>query len=110
MGGHQISTWIRVPHKFRVGDKVWLHLYKEYLLRSHWKFPPTLHYDIGLTPTQRLWVKMLLNKKNSLFFGLNLILNVELLQPYFPPLIGTSCSYFGAHVSLGAIFNKTFPT
>jgi hypothetical protein len=30
----------RVPHKFQVGDKVWLHLQKECLTGPHWKLCP----------------------------------------------------------------------
>jgi hypothetical protein len=41
----------RVPHKFQVGDKVWLHLQKERLTGPHWKLLPLrygiVHYHQG---------------------------------------------------------------
>jgi hypothetical protein len=77
----------RVPHKFQVGDKVWLHLQKEHLTGPHRKLH-LLHYgpynitkylgdndfDLNITP----------------FLGLHPVFNVALLRLYFPPLLDTS--------------------
>jgi hypothetical protein len=77
----------RVPHKFKVGDKVWLHLQKERLTGPHWKLHPLCYgpytinkavgdndFELNIPP----------------FLGLNPVFNVALLQPYFPPLLDTS--------------------
>ena len=48
----------RVPHKFQVGDIVWLHLQKECLTRPHRSFT---HYVMGRTPSPRLWLIILLS-------------------------------------------------
>jgi hypothetical protein len=76
-----------VPHKFQVGDKVWLHLQKERLTGPHWKFSSLRYgsytitkvvgdnaFDISIPP----------------FLGLHPVFNVDLLRPYFPPLLDTS--------------------
>jgi hypothetical protein len=77
----------RVPHQFQVGDKVWLHLQKERPTRHHRKLRPLCYgpytitkvvgdnaFDLNLPP----------------FLGLRPVFNVDLLQPYFPPLLDTS--------------------
>jgi hypothetical protein len=77
----------RVPHKFQVGDKVWLHLQKERLTGPHRKLLP-LHYG-SYTITKAMG-------DNSFelnippFLGLHPVFNVDLLRPYFPPLLDTS--------------------
>jgi hypothetical protein len=77
----------RVPHKFQVGDKVWLHLQKECLTGPHRKLHP-LHYG-SYTITKAMG-------DNSFelnippFLGLHPVFNVDLLRPYFPPLLDTS--------------------
>jgi hypothetical protein len=77
----------RVPHKFQVGDKVWLHLQKERLTGPHRKLRP-LHYG-SYTITKAMG-------DNSFelnippFLGLHPVFNVDLLRPYFPPLLDTS--------------------
>jgi hypothetical protein len=48
----------RVPHKFQVGDKVWLHLQKEHLTGPHQKLR-TLFYGMYAIP--RLWGIILLS-------------------------------------------------
>jgi hypothetical protein len=48
----------QVPHKFQVGDKVWLHLQKECLTGPHRKLS---HSIMGRTPSPRLWVTILLS-------------------------------------------------
>jgi hypothetical protein len=77
----------RVPHTYQVGDKVWLHLQKERLTRPHRKLRP-LHYG-PYTITKAI-------EDNAFelsippFLGLHPVFNVELLRPYFPPLLDTS--------------------
>jgi hypothetical protein len=77
----------RVPHKFQVGNKVWLHLQKERLIGPHRKLHP-LHYG-----TYNI-TKVVGDNSFSLnippFLGLHPVFNVDLLQPYFPPLLDTS--------------------
>jgi hypothetical protein len=70
-----------------VGDKIWLHLQKEFLTRPHQNFhlvhygPYTItkevddnYFDLNLPP----------------ILGLHPVFNVDLLRPYFPPLLDTS--------------------
>jgi hypothetical protein len=77
----------RVPHQFQVGDKVWLHLQKEHLTGPHRKLRPLCYgpytitkavgdnyFELNLPP----------------FLGLHPVFNVDLLRPYFPPLLDTS--------------------
>jgi hypothetical protein len=77
----------RVPHKFQMGDKVWLHLKKERLTGPHRKLRP-LHYR-SYTITKAVG-------DNSFeldippFLGLHPVFNMDLLLPYFPPLLDTS--------------------
>jgi hypothetical protein len=76
-----------VPHKFQVGNKVWLHLQKECLIGPHRNFIP-LHYG-SYTIT-----KFVGDNSFDLiippFLGLHPVFNVVLLRPYFPPLLDTS--------------------
>ena len=77
----------RVPHKFQVGDKVWLHLQKEQLAGPHGKLRPLRYGPYNITKAVG---------ENSFelsippFLGLHPVFNVELLRPYFPPLLDTS--------------------
>jgi hypothetical protein len=70
-----------------VGDKVWLHLQKEFHTRPHRNIhlvyygPYTItkevddnYFDLNLPP----------------ILGLHPVFNVDLLRPYFPPLLDTS--------------------
>jgi hypothetical protein len=76
-----------VPHKFQVGDKVSLHLQKERLTGPHWKLQP-LHYGL-YTITKAVGDNGFeLNIPPFLF--LHPVFNVDLLCPYFPPLLNTS--------------------
>jgi hypothetical protein len=76
-----------VPHKFQVGDKVWLHLQKECLTGPHQKLCSLRYRPYTITKTVG---------ENSFelsippFLGLHPVFNVELLRPYFPPLLDTS--------------------
>jgi hypothetical protein len=76
-----------VPHKFQVGDKVWLHLQKERLTGPHRKLFPLRYGPYTIT-------KAMGDNSFELnippFLGLHLVFNVDLLRPYFPPLLDTS--------------------
>ena len=74
----------KTPHNFQVGDKVWLHLQKEHLQGPHRKIHHLLYgpykiikkvgenaFELNLPP----------------FLGVHPVFNVELLKPYFPPLL-----------------------
>ena len=77
----------RVPHKFQVGDKVWLHLQKERLTGPHRKLCP-LHY--GPYNITKAVGENAFELSIPPFLGLHPVFNVELLRPYFPPLLDTS--------------------
>jgi hypothetical protein len=76
-----------VPHKFQVGDKVWLLLQKECLTVPHQKLLPLCYGLYTIT-------KAIGNNSFELnippFLGLHPMFNVDLLRPYFPPLLDTS--------------------
>jgi hypothetical protein len=76
-----------VPHKFQVGDKVWLHLQKERLIEPHWKIRPLRYGSYTIT-------KVVGDNAFELnippFLGMHPMFNVDLLRPYFPPLLDTS--------------------
>jgi hypothetical protein len=71
----------QVPHKFQVADKVWLHLQRQFLTRPHQKILP-LHCG-SYTVTKAVG-------DNSLDLNIHPVFNVDLLHPYFPPLLDTS--------------------
>jgi hypothetical protein len=77
----------RVPHKFQVGDKVSLHLQKERLTGPHQNIHPLCYGSYTIT-------KAVGDNDFELnippFLGLHLVLNVDLLRPYFPSLLDTS--------------------
>jgi hypothetical protein len=77
----------RVPHQFQVGDKVWLHLQKECLTGPHQKLRPLPYGPYTIT-------KALGSNDFELntqpFLGPHPLFNVDLLRPYFPPLLDTS--------------------
>jgi hypothetical protein len=76
-----------VPQQFQIGDKVWLHFQKEHLTRPHRKIhllrygPYTITKAVG-----RNYFEL----NTPPFLGMHPVFNVELLQPYFPPLLDTS--------------------
>jgi hypothetical protein len=76
-----------VPHNFQVGDKVWLHLQKEHLTGPHRKLQPLCYGPYTIT-------KVVGDHSFELsiphFLGLHPVFNVDLLPPYFPPLLDTS--------------------
>ena len=77
----------RVPHKFQVGDKVWLHLQKERLTGAYRKLRPLRYGPYTIT-------KAMGDNAFELsippFLGLHPVFNVDRLRPYFPPLLDTS--------------------
>jgi hypothetical protein len=77
----------RVPHKFQVGDKVWLKLQKERLTEPHQKHRPLWYGPYTIT-------KVVGDNDFVLnippFLDLHPVFNMALLQPYFPPLLETS--------------------
>jgi hypothetical protein len=77
----------RVPHKFQVGNKVWLHLQKEHLTRPHRKLFPLLY---GLYTITKATGDNSFELNIPPFLGLHPVFNVDLLRPYFPPLLDTS--------------------
>jgi hypothetical protein len=76
-----------VPHKFHGGDKVLFHLQKECLTGPHRNLFPirygsyTITKDVGDNAFE-------LNIPP--FLGLNPVFNMDILQPYFPPLLDSS--------------------
>jgi hypothetical protein len=76
----------RVPHKFQVGDKVWLHLKKEHLTWPHQNLCPLCYGSYTIT-------KVVGDNSFELnippFLGLHPVFNVALLRPYFPSLLDT---------------------
>jgi hypothetical protein len=77
----------RVPHKFQVGNKVWLHLQKECLTGPHQKLLP-LHY--GSYTITKVVGDNSFELNIPPFLGLHPMFNVDILRPYFPPLLDTS--------------------
>jgi ribosomal protein L21E len=77
----------RVPHKFQVGDKVWLHLQKSCVRGPHRKFQPLCY---GLYTITKAVGDNSFELNIPPFLGLHMVFNVDLLRPYFPPLLDTS--------------------
>ena len=75
-----------VQHHLQVGNKVWLHLQKERLAGPHRKIHLLRYGPYAITKAIR---------DNSFelsippFLGLHPMFNVDVLQPYFPPLLDT---------------------
>ena len=76
-----------MPHKFQVGDKVWLHLQKERLTGAYWKLKPLRYGPYTIT-------KVVGDNAFELnippFLGLHPVFNVDRLWPYFPQLLDIS--------------------
>jgi hypothetical protein len=70
-----------------VGDKVWLHLEKELLTGPHQKILP-LHY--GLHTITKAMGDNSFELNIPPFLGLHPVFNVDLLCPYFSPLLDSS--------------------
>jgi hypothetical protein len=77
----------RVPHQFQVGDKVWLHLYKDRLTRPHQKLCPLRYGPYTIT---KVVCRNDFELNTPPFLCLYPMFNVDLLWPYFPPLLETS--------------------
>ena len=76
-----------MPHNFQVGDKVWLHLYKELLTRPHHK----LHlFRYGSYTITKAVGDNAFELNITSLLGLHSVFNVDSLHPYFPPLLDTS--------------------
>jgi hypothetical protein len=76
----------QVPHKFQVGDKVWLHLQKEHLTRPHRKLRQPRY---GLYTITKVVGDNFFELNNPPFLGFHPVFNVDILRPYFPPLLDT---------------------
>ena len=70
-----------------MGDKVWLHLQKERLIGPNQKLRP-LHY--GAYNITKAVGDNAFELNIRPFLGLHPVFNVDLLHPYFPPLLDTS--------------------
>ena len=77
----------RVPHKFQLGNKVWLHLQKERLIGTHRKLHPLRYGPYTIAKVDRDNAFKLIIPP---FLGMHPVFNVELLRPYFAPLLDTS--------------------
>ena len=70
-----------------MGDKVWLHLQKQRLTRPNRKLHPLCYGPYNIT-------KVVGDNAFELsippFLGLHPVFNVDLLRPYFPPVLDTS--------------------
>ena len=77
----------RVPHKFQVGDKVWLHLQKERLTEPRQKLRPLCYGSYTIT---KVVGENSFELNIPLFICLHPVFNMALLRPYFPPLLDTS--------------------
>jgi hypothetical protein len=76
-----------VPQKIQVGDKVLFHLQKERLTGPHRKLFP-FYYGSYTIPKSMGDNSFELNIPP--FLGMHPVFNVDLLCPYFPPLLDTS--------------------
>jgi hypothetical protein len=82
---HHNQHW--VPHQFQVGDKVRLHLQKERLTGPHGKLLPLRYGPYTIT---KVVGSNAFELNTPPFLGLHPMFNVDLLRPYFPPLLDTS--------------------
>jgi hypothetical protein len=70
-----------------VGDKFWLHLQKEFITGPHRKLHPLCY---GLYTISKVVGDNYFELNMPPFLGLHPVFNVDLLRPYFPPLLDTS--------------------
>jgi hypothetical protein len=77
----------QVPHKFQMGNKFWLHLQKERLTGPHQKLHPLCYGSYTIT---KVVGDNAFKLNIPLFLGLHPVFNVDILRPYFPPLLDTS--------------------
>ena len=76
-----------MPHKFQVGEKVWLHLQKERLTRAYRKLRPLQYVPYTIT---KVVGENAFDLNIPPFLGMQPVSNVDHLRPYFPPLLDTS--------------------
>jgi len=76
-----------VPDKFQVGDKVWLHLQRERLTRTHQKLRPLRH---GPYTNNKAMGNNALKHNIPPFLRLHQLFNVDHHRPCFPPFLDTS--------------------
>jgi hypothetical protein len=69
-----------------VGNKVWLHLQKEHLIGAHQNLLPLLY---GLYTITKSMGDNYFDFNIPPFLGPHPVFNVDLLFPYFPPLLDT---------------------
>jgi hypothetical protein len=70
-----------------MGDKVWFRLQKEWLTGPYWKLHPLCY---GLYTITKAVGDNSFGLNIRPFLGLYPVFNVDLLHPYFPPLLDTS--------------------
>ena len=76
-----------VPHNLQVGDKVWLHLQKERLTKTHQKLRPLRH---GPYSSTKAMGNNALEHNIPPFIHLHQVFNMDHRRPCFPPLLDTS--------------------
>jgi hypothetical protein len=76
-----------VPHHFQLGYKVWLHLQKDHLTGPHRKVHPLRYGPYTITKAMG---RNDFELNTPPFLRLHPMFNVDLLRPYFPPLLDTS--------------------
>src|ERR1700733_1638676 len=84
---NNFSSRTEVPHKFQVGNKVWLHRQKERLTRTHQKLRPLRH---GPYTSAKATYNNALEHIIPPFLRLHQVFNVDHRRPCFPPLLDTS--------------------
>ena len=84
---NNFSSPTGVPHKFQVGNKVWLHRQKERLTRTHQKLRPLQH---GPYSSTKLVGNNALEHSTPPFLHLHQVFNVDRRRACFPPLLDTS--------------------
>ena len=75
-----------MPHKFQVGDKVWLHLQNECLNGAHQKLKPLRYGPYTISKVGYNAFELIIPH----FIGLHLVFIVDYLRPYFPSLLDIS--------------------
>jgi len=84
---NNFSSPTGVPHKFRVVDKVWLHLQRERLTRTHQKLRPLWH---GPYSSTKAVGNNALEHIIPPFLRLHQVFNMDHRRLCFPPLLDTS--------------------
>ena len=84
---NNFSSPTGVPHKFQVGNKVWLHLQRERLTRTHQKLRPLRH---GPCSSTKAVGNNALEHIIPPFLCLHQVFNIDHRRPCFSPLLETS--------------------